>query len=170
MCDSGGVAELLPDDVYFGSLPKVLCAGAMLIRDERDRVLLVKPNYTDVTWLLPGGARDPGEDLLGTAHREVLEEVGLDLDPGRLLGVGWSDGLPHTGRPPLLNLIFDGGQFSADDLGRDIVLQASELDEWRLVAREDFPLLLAAPSCDRVVACLDAAVAGTSAGYLPVFH
>lgn len=161
---------LLPDDVYFGSLPKMLCAGAALIRDEDDRVLLVRPTYTDVTWLLPGGARDPGEDVLATARREAREEIGLDLVPGRLLGISWSDGLAATGRPPLLNLVFDGGRHRAEDLARDIVLQESELDQWRLVPRTDLTGLLSAPMADRVGRCLDAAATGAFAGYMAGAH
>ena len=36
---------------------------------------------------LPGGGREPGDkDAYDTARRETLEEVGIDLDEGRLLG------------------------------------------------------------------------------------
>ena len=36
---------------------------------------------------LPGGGREPGDgSVYDTARRETLEEVGIDLDEGRLLG------------------------------------------------------------------------------------
>lgn len=52
-------------------------------------------------WNAPGGAVEAGEEPVEAAHREVAEETGLDLDPGRLheralLTLhGW-DGNPET--------------------------------------------------------------------------
>lgn len=37
-------------------------------------------------WALPGGRRDHGEKPADTALRELSEEVGLDLDPDRVIG------------------------------------------------------------------------------------
>jgi 8-oxo-dGTP pyrophosphatase MutT (NUDIX family) len=38
-------------------------------------------------WALPGGRRDPGEDAVEGALRELQEEVGLDLAPTDVLGL-----------------------------------------------------------------------------------
>ncbi len=37
-------------------------------------------------WALPGGRRDRGETAADTARRELSEEVGLNLDPDRVIG------------------------------------------------------------------------------------
>jgi 8-oxo-dGTP diphosphatase len=56
-----------------------------VILDEEDRVLLCRfaipePAGTVVVWAAPGGGVKPGETLLAALRRELLEEVGLDLD------------------------------------------------------------------------------------------
>ncbi len=54
-------------------------AGFVLFRDEagKPRFLLLK-NARHGTWGFPKGHRDPGEDDLACARRELEEETGLD--------------------------------------------------------------------------------------------
>ena len=69
-------------------------AVALLLREKADRLeLLVIKRAENVVdpWsghmALPGGGWEPGDrDAYDTAHRETLEEVGIDLDEGRFLG------------------------------------------------------------------------------------
>lgn len=59
------------------------------IIDEQNRVLLtrrcVEPFYGQ--WVMPGGKVDHGEPLLVALHREVREEVGLEVHIAGLLDV-----------------------------------------------------------------------------------
>lgn len=68
--------------------PSAAGGAAVVLVTAADRVLLVRTT-TREGWAAPGGKRDPGEDLRTTAVRELGEEVGLDLDPGRLVPVGY---------------------------------------------------------------------------------
>ena len=70
-------------------------AAAALFTNPAGQVLLVKPNYRD-HWSLPGGILEHGEPPHEGCRREVKEELGLDITPGRLLVVGWAgpDGVP----------------------------------------------------------------------------
>ncbi|HWY54754.1 MAG TPA: NUDIX hydrolase [Terriglobales bacterium] len=61
--------------------------GAIII--ERDRVILVKRAHPPLLgeWSIPGGLLEVGETLRQAAVREVLEETGLRVEVGELLGV-----------------------------------------------------------------------------------
>ncbi|MFG3102280.1 NUDIX domain-containing protein [Streptomyces sp. NPDC048182] len=143
---------------YIAGLPRVLAGAAVLFRDERGHVLVVEPNYRE-GWALPGGTieSDTGETPREGARREALEEVGLDVPPGRLLAVDWVSG---PGRPPLVAYVYDGGVLTREQLGA-IRLQQEELDSWRTVPREDLSGYLLDALCGRVLAALDVLADGS---------
>jgi 8-oxo-dGTP diphosphatase len=61
--------------------------GAIII--ERDQVVLVKRAHAPLLgeWSIPGGMLEVGETLREAAVREALEETGLSVEVGELLGV-----------------------------------------------------------------------------------
>ncbi|HXM21654.1 MAG TPA: NUDIX hydrolase [Terriglobales bacterium] len=61
--------------------------GAIII--ERDRVVLVRRGHPPLAgeWSIPGGVLEVGETLRQAAVREALEETGLTVEVGELLGV-----------------------------------------------------------------------------------
>ncbi|MDW8804584.1 NUDIX hydrolase [Streptomyces scabiei] len=143
---------------YIASLPRVLAGAAALIRDAEGRVLLVEPDYRE-GWALPGGTveSDDGETPRRGARRETLEEIGLDVEPGRLLAVDWVHGV---GRPPPVAYLYDGGVLGEEDLKR-IRLQEEELLSWRLVPRAELGAHLPGALGTRVLAALDALADGS---------
>lgn len=56
---------------------------------EAGRVLLVKRGHPPLAgeWSIPGGVLEVGETVREAAVREALEETGLTVEPGDLLGV-----------------------------------------------------------------------------------
>jgi 8-oxo-dGTP diphosphatase len=56
----------------------------VLMRDEQDRVPLYETQFKE-DWELPGGIVEPLEPARLGAAREVREELGVDLQVGRLL-------------------------------------------------------------------------------------
>lgn len=62
--------------------------GIMVLGFASDgRLLMVRHSYhRPDQWMVPGGGRAPGEDLLATARREMLEETGCVLHDAHHLG------------------------------------------------------------------------------------
>ncbi|AXE81185.1 NUDIX hydrolase [Streptomyces sp. R-74717] len=137
---------------YIAGLPRVLAAAATVFRDVRGRVLLVEPNYRD-GWALPGGTveSDEGESPRQAARRETAEEIGLDLEPGRLLAIDWARG---PKRPPIAAYLYDGGVLDEAEL-KAIRLQEEELLSWELVERDDLDRYLHGGLALRLRAALD---------------
>ena len=63
-----------------------LCAGVVIF-NEVGQVLLIKENYGQHRYGLPGGRVEPGERPEEAAAREALEETGLEVEIGDLVGV-----------------------------------------------------------------------------------
>jgi 8-oxo-dGTP diphosphatase len=65
----------------------IIGVGAVIIRE--DRVLLVRRATEPLKgeWSVPGGVLELGEKLRDGIRREVLEETGLEVEPGDVLDV-----------------------------------------------------------------------------------
>ncbi|WP_244291333.1 NUDIX domain-containing protein [Streptomyces subrutilus] len=142
------------------SRPKATTAASVLFTDVGGGILLVRPAYGNTRrWQLPGGGIDSdlGETPREAARREVLEEIGLDLAPGRLLAVDWTH---KPGRLARVRFLYDGGVLDAPALAR-IRLDPAELLAWRTAAPGELRDLVK-PSLRRSVkAALAARRAGT---------
>jgi 8-oxo-dGTP pyrophosphatase MutT (NUDIX family) len=104
-------------------LPRKRAISQMLVRDEDSRVLLCQLTYKN-DWDLPGGVVEVGESPQLAVGREVLEELGLSIDPGPLLLTDWLP--PWSGWDDALCLVFDGGVHPASVL-EQVVKQAREI-------------------------------------------
>src|SRR5262245_21022084 len=91
---------------YSATLPRKRMGAGVLFTDGGDRVLLVEPTYKP-DWEVPCGCVEANESPYDAAAREVQEELGLALSPGRLLSVDWIP--PRDPRVEAVLFIFDGG-------------------------------------------------------------
>jgi 8-oxo-dGTP pyrophosphatase MutT (NUDIX family) len=76
-------------------------AARILLVDSAGRLLLFRFTPTDrpPLWATPGGECDPGEDFPAAARRELLEETGIEADPGPQVAQRSSDFLTFAGEP-----------------------------------------------------------------------
>ncbi|MEV4560290.1 NUDIX domain-containing protein [Kitasatospora sp. NPDC049285] len=133
-------------------------AAAVLLFDDRDRVLLVDPAYKP-DWEFPGGVVEPGEAPTAAAVREAAEELGLRLSPDdlRLLAVDWEPG-GGRGRGGL-RLVYDGGRLTPADVLR-LRLPAGELRDWHFATLREAARLLPAARMRRLAAAMEARANG----------
>lgn len=69
-----------------GDRELMLPSAALVITDPDDRLMLVRQRDTG-EWSTVGGMIEPGESPAVAARREAREEIGAEVDLGRLLGV-----------------------------------------------------------------------------------
>jgi 8-oxo-dGTP diphosphatase len=106
-----------------------------LVVDEAGRLLLTRranPPF-EGKWDLPGGFVAEGEHPLDAVRRELREETGLDVEPGRFVGL-WMDryGEDGTGEHTL-NLYWtaraEGDPVAADDVSEACWFAPEELPQ-----------------------------------------
>jgi 8-oxo-dGTP diphosphatase len=137
----------------FRALPRKRVGAGALITNPSNEVLLVKPTYKG-RWEIPGGLVEVGESPRAAATRELREELGLDVEIGRLLVLDWDapTWLPDDG----LMLVFAAAPF---DTSR-IRLATEELSRWEWCDRQALRERLIDYKARRIEAALDAQASG----------
>ncbi len=116
-------------------------ASRILLVDGAGRALLFRftPDDRPPFWCTPGGALDPGESYAAAARRELLEEVGLDCDPGPEIAQRTADFLTIEG----VEVTADERYFRVDvdapavDTGGHTALERRVMTGWRWFARDE---------------------------------
>lgn len=73
----------------FAKQPLIKTSVVACVIDERERVLLTRRCIEPFCslWVMPGGKIDHGESILAAMHREVREEVGIEIRAEGLIDV-----------------------------------------------------------------------------------
>ncbi|MGC4105145.1 MAG: NUDIX hydrolase [Thermomicrobiales bacterium] len=135
---------------FYRDLPRRYLGAGALITDPHDRMLVVEPVYKE-TWEIPGGLVDPGEAPRTACTRELREELGLVIAPGRLLV------MDHQTLPPprgdSIMFVYDGGVLTDP---ATITLQPDELRSFRFLPPEELGQVLNPRLASRMLAALRA--------------
>ena len=142
---------------FLAQLPRAFSAACAVVTDPSDRVLLVKC-FNRAPFGPPGGVIEASENPREAARRELLEETGLDLPPGRLLAVSWitAGGTSVTDMPGI-QFVFDMGTVPA---GTALTLQSQEVAEAAWVAPQDLDHYMGPLRAERIRAVLRARADG----------
>jgi 8-oxo-dGTP pyrophosphatase MutT (NUDIX family) len=142
---------------YTATLPRKRMGAGVLLSDEAGRVLLVEPTYK-AYWEVPGGAVEADESPYTAVVRELKEELGLPVQPGRLLVTDWVP--PRPERTEGLMMVFDGGVLTAEQTA-EIRLPADELRSWAWCTEQEAGARLSELLARRVAAAVRARAEGT---------
>lgn len=156
-----GTPEVEFDPGIASKLPTKRVAAGALFRDEQGRILMVEPMYKP-TLEIPGGVVEADEPPLDACVREVWEELGLDLQIGRLLVVDWKP--RHGVWGDVISFVFDGGVLTEDQIAA-IKLQPDELRAVHRLAVTDITNRVR-PSMHRRIAQADQAARSGETLYL----
>ena len=80
------MSKLIYGDRICKNAPLLVGSSAQILDPSGKKVLLTKRGDNG-RWCLPGGQLDSGESVTETCAREVLEETGLDVQVGQLIGI-----------------------------------------------------------------------------------
>lgn len=142
---------------YTATLPRKRMGAGVLLSDADGRVLLVEPTYKDY-WEIPGGGVEADESPYTAVVRELKEELGLLVQPGRLLVTDWVP--PRPERTEGLMMLFDGGVLTAEQTAQ-IQLPADELRSWSWCTQEEAAERLSELLARRIAAAVRARAEGT---------
>jgi len=125
-------------DTPLPNFPKKRCSAGALIRNESDQLLFVKPSYR-TEWLLPGGVVEANEDPLSAVRREVLEEIGLEIEVRSLWCVDYLS--TQDGFDEAVHFLFDCASLPKE-LAHSVLPRDPEIVDVRwMKAREALPFL-----------------------------
>lgn len=133
------------NDNWYASLPRKRIGTGVLLLNQQDELLIVKPGYKP-HWSIPGGVVDELESPWQACQREIQEEIGLEIIRLKLLSVAWTF---QPDRGESLQFLFCGPTLNTEQISA-IITDQSELDDARFMPVDQAIDLLGEPLRFRV--------------------
>lgn len=140
------------DKNYYQDLPKKRMGAGVLLFNENNELLVVRPCYKDY-WSIPGGVVDENESPRNACIREAKEEIGLEISIPRFLCVDYT--LHNDEKGESLQFIFYGGVLNSKQIA-NIKIDPREIREYKFSKIEDTLPLLSEKLKRRIPKCLEA--------------
>lgn len=142
----------MSENKYYKNLPKKRMGAGMLFFNNQGELLIVKPVYKD-SWSIPGGVVDDNESPQQACVREVKEEINLDIQPPKFLGVDYVTATNEKSEN--LQFVFYGGILDSGQI-KNIKLPPKELSEYKFLKISAALPLLGEKMQKRISPCLNA--------------
>jgi len=139
---------------FYKNLPKKRMGTGVLIFDEENKILIVKPTYKD-NWSLPGGIVEQDESPRNACLREVEEEIGIELKKIEFVCIDYVKG--NEEKDENLQFIFQYPKLNLEQKS-NIKIDGKEIGEFRFVEYKEAIKLfggLTTKMAKRVVKCID---------------
>lgn len=138
------------DAAFYDAIPKRRLGSGALIQDAEGNVLVVEPTYK-AEFEIPGGIVEAGEDPRACCRREVREELGVEIEVGRLLVIAHKTEPPQRGDS--IMFIYDGGTVA--DPGT-FTIDPGEVKAARYLPVDALPRVMSARLAERVAFAVQA--------------
>jgi 8-oxo-dGTP diphosphatase len=117
---------------------------AIILKDEK--ILMTRDNRDSVNWDLPGGRINVGENIETGLKREVMEELGVEIN---FEGVVYSEQLVHTGEGSAH--LFITCKATLSDESKPFCVPSEELAEVKWVDQNSIKELKTYDNCMRAL-------------------
>ena len=108
-----------------------------------NKILLLKKNYSNKFWTLPGGKLELGESILAGAQRELKEETGLSLD-----NLNWlQKNVCYITKEQTIAFCY---VVYLDKCDTNIVLSPNEHSDFNWFTRDELPLEISKYTKDKI--------------------